>query len=339
MLVPVLLLAFSCARRMDRQGDDLCVDRLHGQKLAFEDLGLDMLLGEPARLHLLDTLLFVVDYARNPVLEIYDLNTKKPCTHGIYTGNGPNELLCPIDTYLTETDLCILERQTDKYKLFPLDGIRKGSLVCAKTIRLPSITDRAIRMDSVYLSCGIYDDGMICFNDDRGETLRSFSPCSEFIGKVADKHLRYRLGQGFLAYHDGILLYMTFFTGEIKLFDLKSGSPELIRHLTIEKENLLEKVRDRAERNDFAVYKEDWMGCREICATNKCFYVSFTRTPYDRNRKEPYYILKFDYAGELQACYRSDFSLSCFAVDAADEYVYAVIANPEEEYVLARAKL
>lgn len=339
IVISFIFLAIACDRQKDTQLNDISIKDLKSQKIELKKMDADLLLGDPVKLHLSDSLLFIVDMAKNPLVEIYDLKNKQPICQGIFSGNGPNEVLCPIDTELTKTELCVLERQTGRFKHFALDGILQGEARCNKVIQLPNISDRALFLDSTYMSCGIYDSGLMLALNNNGETTAAYSPCSDFIKEVPDKHVRYRLGQGCFAHKHGKLVFVTFFTSEIRLFDINSDSLSLSRYITVNKNDILDKICTRTKKNDYSVYKTDLKGCRDVYATDRYFYVSFSDDQAGGIKTDHGYILKFDYEGNLQASYKTDKQFTCFAVDAEDRYLYAVATTTDLEYIITRAAL
>lgn len=80
------------------------------EKLVFEDIDYPEILGDIMQVIKIDSLLLINDYYGDSLLTVFNLNSNKIERKLLGQGDGPNELLSPLEVLLLDNNLWILSR-------------------------------------------------------------------------------------------------------------------------------------------------------------------------------------------------------------------------------------
>lgn len=97
------------------------------EELSFEELEYPDLLGVTMQLIKQDSLLFLNDYHGDSLIHVYNLNTRQIVRKLILAGNGPNELIPPLELQLVDDNLWILSRPLHVLTHIPCRSIGRES--------------------------------------------------------------------------------------------------------------------------------------------------------------------------------------------------------------------
>ena len=76
------------------------------------------LLGNPSKLCIKDSLLFISDFIKGKFITVYNLANEDSLFSTLHEGRGPNEVIGPIDVSFSENNLVVLDRQKQYSDIF-----------------------------------------------------------------------------------------------------------------------------------------------------------------------------------------------------------------------------
>lgn len=103
------------------------------EKLSFKEVPFPDLLGSTMQLLKVDSLLLINDFHGDSLIHIYNLNTQRKMGYLVAKGNGPHELLAPLELQQDGENLWVLSRPMHVLSHVPLSAI--GRNVSASLVR------------------------------------------------------------------------------------------------------------------------------------------------------------------------------------------------------------
>ena len=332
----------ACTQENKNTFEDIKIKNALCQNITLQQMDMHYLLGNPSKLCIKDSLLFISDFIKGKFITVYNLANKDSLFSTLHEGRGPNEVIGPIDVSFPENNLVVLDRQKAVFRHFSLDLSSENPLLCTARIQLPFGTDRGIYLsrDSSYFVGGFFQDGLLKRYNSKGDEIASYNPCADFIKTISDPSMRYRLGQSHIATIQDKLVLASSFTGEIRFFDIKSDSLYQYKYYTINRKEIFDKIRQRVSKSDFQIYQSDIVGIKSIYTTNNHVYIAFNNnTIANRAADDNNYLLKFNRKGDLIKIYETDRKFLCMAITPDDHDLYTVILNDKQEAIIAHTNL
>jgi|GEM_PF-1255105 len=329
------LLLFSCKKKTNRELIFESVEILEGKNLP-----INFMLGRPYQLKLLDSLLIIADRVESKALTIYDYKNNKLIKEAINIGQGPNEIILPIQVTVNiiEKKIGILERQKGTYTLFRISDILNTPQI-SNSIYLGNI-DLVSETSKGYISQGFYDKGSLGVHDKNGKLMNVINIYPHYINEIKDISTRYRFGQGPIAFNkkSNLLAFAGYFSGEIKFYHLNDSNK-----LDIEKLynlSIASTIEKRINEGSTNIEKTDIEYFTDIYSTDDYFYILYSGEKMeDRETIKKSHIIIFNSFGEFVKCYKSNNRIQKICVDENNEYLYALALSDNFDYVLLQMKL
>ncbi|GHT65360.1 hypothetical protein AGMMS50239_24950 [Bacteroidia bacterium] len=119
-----------------------------------------------------DSLLLINDFRGDSLIHIFDVNNQNLLRKLISVGNGPNELISPLEIHIHNNNLYIYCRQ--RFFLYSMltDSLLDGSKNMIKRFQTPSEASRLFPLsDSLFISSGYYQKRYALFDGSGVKTL------------------------------------------------------------------------------------------------------------------------------------------------------------------------
>ncbi len=150
-------------------------DFVDTQKLEGQILTFDSLIMNPADIHVIDSLLLVVDSYDDKHIQIYNMKTKKKIGSRIFLGQGPNDMLQPVFVKNDEKLIQLYDMATSC--LFEYDVntfVNNESPTPLNKIKLEKRPINSIEVlnNRIYGYSSMTEKQMFVFDDEKGNTIR-----------------------------------------------------------------------------------------------------------------------------------------------------------------------
>lgn len=330
-----LLFMISCTPKEN------CIDNiknLENQELEFTDIQIEPMLGSPYEIEYIDPYLILDNFIDDKVLLIYNTDD------GTYTttlseGQGPNDILLPIEIQAKDRNVCIMERQTGRCRDYPLSSLLDGNVSDYKQTTIPR-SDRMVKTNDAYIGCGRYDHGMLCIFNEDSEVIKEINVYPDYFDNLKSAGHKYKLGQARLCFnadHKRLILAPSFLNC-INIYSYQADNLEKTDSLIIGKSRIKERILANGENVD--VEDADIYHCVDVCCSKDFFYILYNgSTMAKRNEASEMYILKLTMSGVLSKIYKVNSRMKNICVSGDDSMMYAIMLNEDLDYVVAKAEL
>jgi len=178
----VLMVTTSCSNRkfkpykFDKQ-----------EQIVMHDIDYPGLLAVTMQLVKVDSLLLINEFHGDSLIIVYNLNTNQIDRHLISKGEGPNELIPPLDLCVTDNNLYILSRPIFSLNHIPLDALsKKGDTLC-HDYRMPSLSDRFIPLTQTqFVFSGMWKKRYAFLNTQSSDSLQEFGNYPDYWDNEKD---------------------------------------------------------------------------------------------------------------------------------------------------------
>lgn len=335
-ILMVMFFLLSCKKRTDQN-----ISLKFAETMVSEELPIDFMLGKPYQLKISDSLLLIADHVDEKAITIYNYKNNKYLKEVINIGQGPSEIILPIQLTIREKDtIGILERQKGLYSTFLISDILTNTVQCLNQINFGNI-DRITETNNGYISAGFYEEGSIGIHNIRGELINVIDIYPDYLNKINDISIKYRYGQGSIAFNkeSNIFAFAGYFIGEIKFYSLNdSNKLEIRNYYNLSLSSDLQR-RINASTNT-TIERTDIEYFTDIYTTDHYFYVLYSGKSMDeREKARESHILLFNSAGKYVKCYESDRKLYKICVSPDDKHLYALSLSAELDYILVQLNL
>jgi len=193
------------------------IESYPAQTLSLQKLPIASFIGRPAQILIKDSLYLINDVVGQKALLIYNWKQQREIGRYLYVGNGPNEIILPVDFNIFGDTLAVFQRSNSTYKLFDLKRmISTDSLLASRRVEFDIRTDRAVATPEKFIASGYFDsNNTIRIYDKQGHVIMETNTFPNYLNDIDNPSLRYRLGQGHISSRDDLLLFASSFTGEI----------------------------------------------------------------------------------------------------------------------------
>ena len=288
------------------------IESYPAQTLSLQKLPIASFIGRPAQILIKDSLYLINDVVGQKALLIYNWKQQREIGRYLYVGNGPNEIILPVDFNIFGDTLAVFQRSNSTYKLFDLKRmISTDSLLASRRVEFDIRTDRAVATPEKFIASGYFDSN---------NTIR-----------IYDKQ-----GHVIMETNDDLLLFASSFTGEINTYKIDSDTITMLNSITID---TAKPLKNQIKNLDFRVHNGTIQHAKEVCATEQYFYVLFNGTAMNDKNVSHNHILKINHAGQLVASYKIKPAARCFAVSDNDRDIHIIALSENLEYVIYKAQM
>ena len=108
----------ACTQENKNTFEDIKIKNALCQNITLQQMDMHYLLGNPSKLCIKDSLLFISDFIKGKFITVYNLANKDSLFSTLHEGRGPNEVIGPIDVSFSENNLVVLDRQKSSIQTF-----------------------------------------------------------------------------------------------------------------------------------------------------------------------------------------------------------------------------
>lgn len=123
--------------------------------------------------------LFLNDFYGDSLIHVFNLNNKS-IRKVIPKGNGPNELISPLEIYVVNDKLYLFGRQLFSLYSIALDSIDQNKMSLTNKFQVPTMTSRiGILNDSLFIASGLFKKRYALI-DNTGDVITEFGDYPDF---------------------------------------------------------------------------------------------------------------------------------------------------------------
>lgn len=328
----LLLLAgmFSCSDNNQKRKWKAVSD-LASSELLFQEIEIEAMLGRPYKIGVADSLLIILDDIDGKALLLYNV-VNQSYMRVLNIGQGPGEVLNPIDIDVSDKVINVLQRQNGKCRRYIIDKLLSGEVLDFENVELGR-ADRIAQTDSGYACLGIYNKGLLGVFDNKGSEKEYIDEYAKF--NIQDVSNEYRFFQGRLAFTGGCLMVAPSYASIIRFYMCQDGKWVKKDSFDIGGSKFEERILNNM---DFTLSKSDIRKCIDACKSNQYFYVLYDGTNLGHTQVTEFrYIMRFDTAGQLNCVYKVAPTISNICVSNDDTAIYALLIGKDGEYVVGKS--
>jgi hypothetical protein len=321
MLLVVLATIASCSRVSSEKLDyRQNLKNIHG-----EYLETDCFVGNPYSITCADTLLIFYDRYEGKTVTLVDLKSGKCKGRFVSEGNGPEEVIVPIDIFAfpQKDKLYLFQRNTGTMNTFSLPDMKMKE----KTVfgERPSEMQKT---EDFYVGFGLFEEGRFIIYDRQGKRIRT-AGSYPFRGEAMEPTPAFILYQGKFCASPKKNYYAisSLLCDHVSFYEIQEQETVLLKQY--ESYDVNAKYQDRLVINDQCTVNYTWaFGTERYC------YMLYSGKTYVENGQRTdggRYIVIFDWQGNHIETLDTDCHIRTFCVDESDRQIYALALDDEGE--------
>lgn len=278
-----------------------------------------------------DSLLLINDFHGDSLIVVFDLKTQSILKKIIPVGNGPNELISPLEIHLRNNNLYVFCRQTGIMYTIPKDSLLEGNKSMTKKFQVTSKTNFLYPLtDSLFIASGSFQKRYAFFNS-LGHEISYFGeyPTYWYKEKQFSNEVRAMFHQTEFEKHPTAPLFVTYSSHvlEIYRYDLSEHQTFLIKSIPIgdysysyvENKTIISTDKENGvERGIMS------LGCSSQ-------YIYIVYNPNKNSNKEiNTQIQIIDWDGNPVKILHSDKEITCLTIDEKEGKGYVIVRDPDD---------
>jgi hypothetical protein len=265
------------------------------------------------------------------LVHVFDVKNSRLLTKLIPVGNGPGEMISPLDVHIAKDRLYVAYRQTMTLYSLPPDSLLLPDRKLKKHFQTPTETIHLFPLsDSLFIASGYFQPRYAVF-DYRGEKVHEFGDYPAYWSREKDLPLRVRamFHQTGFAKHPVEARFVAYSSHTLEIYDYGKGirQPALITGFLMEKYNyswiddgtiLSTQKGDDVER-----------GIKSVVCTSGCIYIAYSpaRNTSDSSGSQ---IRIIDWEGKPVKILHFDKHIRCLAADEKENKIYLIAEDPDD---------
>lgn len=334
----LIMCAFLCVqctgKKVANVDDAVGYDFERQEQISFQEVSYPDLLGSTMQLVKRDSLLFVNEFHGDSLIRVFNLRTAREEGRLVASGNGPDELISPLELQVADDNLWVLSRQLHSLNHIPLGGIDKKTVLVKDGLIRPE-ADCFIPLDEnrIVLS-GFFKKRYALMSLSDRTVVNEFGDYPDFWADEKDfpTEAKAMFHQSRFAINTDKHLFAScsYFALEIYSYDSQGmDAPELRYRKQLGKYEydfesggrVTAKMRPGADPASV-----------DIVSGGEHLYVLVQD---EKNRKHRN-IMVLDWAGKPVKLLKSGKRITCLAVDEKEGVGYCIIQDPEDKLVSFR---
>lgn len=301
--------------------------------ITFQDMQYPEILGITMQLVQQDSLMLINDFHGDSLIKVFNLKTQTVEKSLIAKGEGPDELLSPLDIYIADSNLYVLSRPLFRLNHISLKEIvssEKAIRIC-KDYQMPPKSDCFIPLNgSQFVFSGMWDKRYALL-DIRQNQIKTFGEYPDYWEeeKEIPEEAKAMFHQSMFMKNEQSHLFASCsgYVLEIYQYD-----PETSHVPTLIFQKQLGKYSYDYRTGDMIVAKRrpDSDPCVTTVASSSKYIYLVTQSKENRKHRD---ILVIDWKGNPVKQYKSDKRISCLSVDETAQKAYCIIEDPEDKFV------
>jgi hypothetical protein len=326
LFLAVLFFLFSCTDRKSNYYDEFerkkTVD-LHA--IEYPDI-----LGISMQLLKKDSLVLINDFRGDSLIHVFDMKNLQLICKTVSAGNGPNEMISPLEIQLTDSFLYIFYRQASSLYSIPCAAIRDGSKNMKKLFQASSKANHLYSLsDSVFISSGFYQKRYTLM-DKEGKIFKEFGEYPAYWSGEEDIPVEARAmfhQTGFLK-HPQKQRFLAYSSHIIEIYDdiLNPDGTVPVKTILMGKYNYKYMVGEI-----LAVDKgyDTERGIVYVAGSHEYIYAVYDPNK-NTNEGKGSQICIYDWRGNPVELLQFNKSISCLVIDEEEKRGYVIAEDPDD---------
>lgn len=300
--------------------------------ITFHDVPYPEMLGLTIQLIKKDSFLLINDFYGNSLLKMFNLNTNLIEKKFVSKGEGPNELLSPLEIHIADSNLYILSRPIFKLNHIPLSSIlRNETIHLEKDFQMPPKSDCFLPLTKVqFIFSGIWEK--------RYAILTLGQDSIKLLGEYPD----YWEEEKNIPVEAKAMFHQSLFTKNPYQNLFASCSGYVLEIYKYDPQNLTLPdllLRKKLGKYSYSYTAGDQIAAKlktgsdpyvtEIASSKNNLYIVIQSKENKKNRD----IMVVDWNGQPIKLLKSNKRITCLAVDEMDKKGYCIIEDPEDKLV------
>jgi hypothetical protein len=304
-------------------------------KLSGKTVDIDCLIGKPAEIVCIDSLLMFYDYYESRAITVLDVKNNRFVRRLLNIGQGPEDVILPLKLSASGNSLNVFQMQNARLYEYDAKDIA-DTTVQPHTVRKYQFDDRPANIgvtSNGFIGIGFYDKGRYKLYNENGKT-QSYAGTYPFRGEKMNPVDRFFVYQGVLCSSpDGNHFVMgTHYCDNLEFYKIgKDGASQVKKYETGD-------VKGHYERT---IILDDncVMSYKGASGTDKYCYMLYSGERYGERRVRTTggkKIVVFDWNGVYVKTFEVDKTVFSFCVDKTDDTLFAVTLDEEEGFLITR---
>jgi hypothetical protein len=320
-----ILFLFDCSNeKIIKQSNFKIQENIECISMPYQDI-----LGLTMQIQKKDKLLFLNDFYGDTLIHIYDIKKQQFIRKMIPVGNGPDELISPVEIHVSNRNLFIYYRQASLMYSIPLDSVTNGNKDMIKNFKVPDGVNLLFPIsDSLFISSGFSEKRYLLFNH-LGELIHQFGEYPAYWKNEVNFTYRVRamFHQTSFDKHPTAPLILTYSPHVLEIYDSEVYPPALLHSMCIgdynysyvDNENML------AVENGKDIEK----GIISVSCSSDYIYIlyDYAKANQDPDTK----IQVIDWSGKPVKILNIPKGIGkCLYIDEKEEKGYIIIEDPDD---------
>ncbi|WP_234367870.1 BF3164 family lipoprotein [Parabacteroides pacaensis] len=328
LIVFILPFLLQCTSNIEKPGYKFSKH----DSIAFHEIHYPEMLGITMQLIKKDSFLLINDFYGDSLIKIFNLNTQLIEKKLISKGEGPNELLSPLDIHIADDNLYILSRPIFLLNHIPFTAISKNeSIHLEKDYQMPPKSDCFLPLTKTqFVFSGIWQK-RYAFLTKESQNIDLFGEYPDFWEEEKDIPIEAKamFHQSLFTKNPSQSLFASCSGYILEIYKYNSQDP-VLPTLLLKKQ--LGKYSYSYTTNGLisAKLKKGSDPCvTEIASSKNYIYLVIQSNENKKNRD----IMIIDWNGKPIKILHSNKRITCLAVEEKDKKGYCIIEDPEDKLV------
>ncbi|MDR3235285.1 MAG: TolB-like 6-bladed beta-propeller domain-containing protein [Prevotellaceae bacterium] len=325
LFLVILFSFFSCIGKEKKYDDEFEVKKnveLHS--IEYPDI-----LGTSMQLLMNDSLILINDFRGDSLIHVFNIKNLNLVRKIVSVGNGPNELISPLEIQRTDSNLYIYYRQANILYSIPWSVITEGSKYMKKLFQISPESNHLYPLsDSIFISSGFHPKRYALI--EKGEIFKEFGEYPAYWNgekNIPDK-ARAMFHQTDFLKHPAKQRLLTYSSHIIEIYDdiLNLNEPLLV------KSKLLGKYRYKFTVGNILSTDREAdieIGIVYVACSHDYIYVVYNPNKYNYEGKGSN-ILVYDWNGNPIELLQFNKTISCLVIDEDERKGYVIAEDPND---------
>jgi len=330
LLIIGILCCVQCTNKKEKDIVGYSFD-VHSQ-LSFKQISYPSLLGMTMQLIKRDSFLLINDFHGDSLIHVFNLNSKQIERNLVVRGNGPHELISPLDLQLLGDTLWILCRPLHLLNHILWKDVKLSSALLVKDRQMKGESDCFVSIGkNQFIFSGFWNKRYALINMAGGDSIREFGNYPDFwsreenipvTAKAIFHHCRFAVN---VSQH--LIVSCSPFVLEIYRYDPEGKQLPKLKFRKQLGRYEYDFVANR--RVSASLRKESDPSAVDVFGGNKYLYVLMKAGKQRKQRN----IMVLDWNGNPVKLLISKKHITCFTIDEKEKCGYCIIRDPEDELV------
>lgn len=300
------------------------------ESILFRDIDYPEILGVTMQLVKMDSLLIINDFHGDSLINIFNLNTKKIERKLISKGEGPNELLSPLDIQKVDDNLYVLSRPIFSLNHISLKSIlNKEDCNIYKDYQMPPRSDCFLPLTtSQFLFSGLWEKRYAHLNT-TSNIIQEFGEYPDFWEdeKSISKEAKAMFHQCFFGRHPTQNLFVSCSGYVLEIYSYNDKGIELPTLLFKKQLGIYSYDYTLGNAISANLKKGSDPCVTELASSNNYIYL-VVQAKENRKKRD---IMVIDWEGNPIRLLKSDKRITCLTIAEDEKKGYCIIEDPEDK--------